>query len=64
VQPSVDSTGRANDVFRRVQSRIRFDEATGGYPENALDTTNDIRKDFAVSSEPLTLGSCQPKALP
>jgi len=64
VQPSVDSTGRANDVFRRVQSRIRFDEATGGYPENALDTTSDICKDFAVSSEPLTIGSCQPKALP
>lgn len=64
VQPSVDSTGRANTIYRRVQSRIRFDEATGGYPENALETTNDICKDFAVSSEPLTLGSCQPKALP
>lgn len=63
VQPSVDSTGRANDVFRRLNSRIRFDDATGGYPESALETTSDICKDFAVSSEPLTLGSCQPKAL-
>jgi Tfp pilus assembly protein PilX len=61
VQPSVDSTGRANDVFRRVQSRIRFDEATGSYPENALDVTSDICKDFVVSSQPLTAGSCQPK---
>lgn len=63
VQPSVDSTGRANDAYRRVESRIRFDDATGGYPENALETTSDICKDFAVSSEPLTLGSCQPKDL-
>lgn len=63
VQPSVDSTGRANDVFRRLDSRIRFDDATGGYPESALETTSDICKDFAVSSEPLTLGSCQPKDL-
>lgn len=64
VQPSVDSTGRANDVYRRIESRVRFDDATGGYPENALETTGDICKDFAVSSEPLTLGSCQPKELP
>lgn len=63
IQPQVDSTGRANDLFRRVQSRIRFDDAIGNYPESALETTSDICKDFAVSSEPLTLGSCQPKAV-
>lgn len=60
VQPLVDSTGRANDVFRRIESRIRFDEATGNYPENALETTGDICKGFVVSAEPLNQGICQP----
>ena len=60
VQPLVDSTGRANDVFRRVESRIRFDEATGSYPENALETTGDICKSFVISSEVLNQGACQP----
>ncbi|HEX6258776.1 MAG TPA: hypothetical protein VFZ48_04820 [Candidatus Saccharimonadales bacterium] len=60
VQPLVDSTGRANNVFRRVESRIRFDEATGSYPENALETTGDICKSFVISAEALNQGACQP----
>ncbi|HYG84260.1 MAG TPA: hypothetical protein VD907_05285 [Verrucomicrobiae bacterium] len=60
VQPLVDSTGRANDVFRRVESRIRFDEATGNYPESALETTSDICKSFVISAEVLNQGACQP----
>jgi len=50
VQPLVDSTGRANDVFRRVETRV---ELIGDftYPEAALDMQGNLCKNFAITNE-------------
>lgn len=48
VQPIVDSTGRANVMFRRVQSRIQL----GGsftYPTSELDLQGDLCKNFTIT---------------
>jgi hypothetical protein len=51
VQPEVDVTGRANDLFRRIKARVQLD-AEFPYPEAAVDVTGNLCKDFAVSSSP------------
>jgi len=48
VEPVVDSTGRASDVFRRIQSRIRLD-STSNLPEYAAESAGDICKNMEVS---------------
>lgn len=48
VQPTVDSTGRANDLFRRVESRLSLDSDIE-YPENAVDLTGSLCKDFSIT---------------
>ena len=48
VEPVVDSTGRASDVFRRIQSRIRLDN-TANLPEYAAESAGDICKTMQVS---------------
>ncbi len=48
VQSEVDSTGRANDVFRRVKSRVTL----GGsfpYPQAAIDIERDLCKSFTIT---------------
>lgn len=62
VQPIVDLTGRADQLFRRVKSRI---EASGnGMPliNAALDVTSDLCKTFTVGStaSQYNQGSCAP----
>jgi Tfp pilus assembly protein PilX len=53
VQPIVDSTGRANTQFRRVQARVSISK--GGvptqYPDAALSLQKDICKDFFVTND-------------
>lgn len=49
VQPEVDSTGRANDLFRRVSSRIDLVDTSFPYPEAAVDLTGSLCKNFAVT---------------
>lgn len=48
VQPIIDSTGRANDMFRRVQARVQL---TGNfaYPDAALDLQGNLCKNFIVT---------------
>lgn len=50
VQPEVDSTGRANDLFRRVVSRIELNN-TFNYPVAAIETTGNLCKDFHVTTD-------------
>ncbi|MGV9002038.1 MAG: hypothetical protein ACOH18_03760 [Candidatus Saccharimonadaceae bacterium] len=58
VQPIVDATGRANEVFRRVQSRI--DLYDGVYPDAALDVSGNLCKDFGVTDTLYIAGTCDP----
>ncbi len=48
VQPEVDATGRANDVFRRVVSRIEL-KGDITYPQASIDMQGDLCKDFTVT---------------
>jgi Tfp pilus assembly protein PilX len=61
VQPKVDSTGRANDLFRRVESRI---ETSGGsvYPYAAVVVTGNLCKNFSVAdtASSYSASSCMP----
>lgn len=60
VQPIVDSTGRANDLFRRVESRI--ETASGAYPEAGVSVTGSFCKNFSVTDNPTdySANSCSP----
>lgn len=61
VQPIVDSTGRANNVFRRVQSRIDlYDTSSFPYPDGAVDIRSNVCKDFGVTTNEYLAGSCRP----
>jgi len=52
VEPAVDSTGRANDVFRRLQQRIKYesDNSILG-KDGGFDITNGMCKDFIISNK-------------
>lgn len=48
VEPVIDSTGRASDVFRRIQTRVRPDNLSN-LPEYAAETAGDVCKTMQVS---------------
>jgi len=54
VQAVVDSTGRANDLYRRVEARIDLSDTTYPYPEFALqlndDSNSTTSKNFYVTN--------------
>ncbi len=60
VQPEVDVTGRAGDVFRRVSARIS--PGAGLYPEAAIDISGNLCKTFFVTGHPeyYQSGECSP----
>ncbi len=63
-QAVVDSTGRANDQFRRVQSRVELDVSSFPYPEAAVDITGNLCKTFLVTNNAADYdrGECDPSA--
>lgn len=48
VQPLIDSTGKSQDVFRRIQVRVRLNPLTS-FPEFAAETTDNICKNMRVA---------------
>jgi hypothetical protein len=56
VQPVVDSTGRANDIFRRIRSRIDLGVSNIPTP-NAVDVTRSLCKEFIVTNDAAYPGS-------
>jgi Tfp pilus assembly protein PilX len=50
VQPEVDSTGRANNLFRRVKARIEL-KGDFTYPEAAIDLLGDLCKNFTITDQ-------------
>lgn len=53
VQPLIDVTGRANDVFRRIQMRVAY-EGDFFMPEAALSSANGICKQMIVTDQNAT----------
>lgn len=60
VQPEIDSTGRANNVFKRVASRVDLYGDGFGYPNAAVDLRGSFCKDFSVTEDDFISGQCEP----
>jgi len=52
VQPKIDSTGKAADVFRRVEARVNFPGAQYEMPRYGVEVGDNICKRFEVTGSP------------
>ena len=53
VLPSIDSTGRAGDIFRRVEARIDMTGAASEpYPRATIDISGNLCKNFRITDAP------------
>lgn len=52
VQPIVDSTGRASDLFRRVRANVSINSVPLPVPDAALNVNGDLCKNFVVTNKP------------
>jgi Tfp pilus assembly protein PilX len=57
-QVEVDSTGKANDVLKRIRVRIPVTSTTNDYPEFALDSGDKICKKLSVIPSEAKLNGC------
>ena len=61
VQPKVDSTGRANDLFRRVEARVDLQANAFPLPQAAVDVSGNFCKNFTVTPDKYSPSdSCKP----
>ncbi|MNT89909.1 hypothetical protein D3C72_2307220 [compost metagenome] len=61
----IDATGRANDLFRRVESTVELEPINFPYPEAAVDISGNLCKNFVVTdgtgpNRGYSAGSCTP----
>jgi hypothetical protein len=49
VQPEIDSTGRANDSFRRIKTRVELTNVSFAFPNAAINISNSFCKDFSIT---------------
>lgn len=61
VAPLIDATGRANDIFRRVEARVGLSDTPFSTPEATVDVDGNICKNFLVTDSTYqSTGTCAP----
>lgn len=64
VQPVIDSTGRANDIFRRVEARVDLANMNVIFPDATIDITGNLCKNFSVSPQASTYATTNTSCTP